>query len=424
MKKLLIGFVERRSNRNSVVALTGALETSPHAYDMDVIYLRGDDPAAWIPEITRAPRALIGFSFMTADLIAVDRDLTALRAALRGVTPAPLVVAGGSHPSGDPAGALALGFDAVALGEGERVILALADALITGAPLDDVPGLAFTRDGELIRTARPAPVVLDEVPPFAPHTGRFGPFEISRGCPWACRYCQTTFMLGGRMRHRSVAHVAEYARRAHEDGVRDLRVLTPDAFAYGSSDGRRPDLAQIEALLVAVSEVFGREHVFFGSFPSEVRPENVTPEILALVTRLAGNDNIVMGAQTGSPRMLERLHRGHTVDDVLRAVARVREHGLKPIVDFLHALPGETPEDQAATRALMERLTRMGAVVHAHVFMPLPGTPLWGADPARIDPATRALLTRLSGTGRQSGKWQAQERTVIATERFLGRAPS
>jgi hypothetical protein len=71
---------------------------------------------------------------------------------------------------------------------------------------------------------------------------------------------------------------------------------------------------------------------------------------------------------------------------------------------FMHGLPDETPEDQAATRALMERLTKMGAVVHA-----------------RIDPATRALLTRLSGTGRQSGKWQAQERTVIATERFLDR---
>ncbi len=79
-------------------------------------------------------------------------------------------------------------------------------------------------------------------------------------------------------------------------------------------------------------------------------------------------------------------------------------------VDFVVGLPGEQEGDRAATRRLMARLAEEGARVHAHAFLPLPGTPWRDAPPGRVDDATRALLHRLESGGRAFGQWRRQER--------------
>jgi len=73
--------------------------------------------------------------------------------------------------------------------------------------------------------------------------------------------------------------------------------------------------------------------------------------------------------------------------------------GLTPIVDLIFGLPGEETEDVAATLRLMEDLVAMGAVLHTHTFMPLPGTPLESAPPGRVDPALHPILDRLASQG-------------------------
>jgi len=233
--------------------------------------------------------------------------------------------------------------------------------------------------------------------------------EISRGCPYACAFCQTPFFIGGRMRHRSVEAVTHWVKKAMEAGYSYLRFVTPDAFAYGSPDGRTPNLEAVERLLFEMNRLMGPELIYFGSFPSEVRPENVSAEALALVTRYAANDNIVFGAQTGSPRLLRELRRGHTVEDVYRAAEFTLQAGLKPIVDFMFGLPGETEEDQRLSLQLIEDLAAMGATIHSHTFMPLPGTPLADAPPGRVTPEVESILGRLSKDGLHIGQWRKQE---------------
>jgi radical SAM superfamily enzyme YgiQ (UPF0313 family) len=140
-----------------------------------------------------------------------------------------------------------------------------------------------------------------------------------------------------------------------------------------------------------------------------VRPENVSAEALALVTRYAANDNIVFGAQTGSPRLLRALRRGHTVEDIYQAAVLALQAGLKPIVDFIFGLPGETEEDQRLSLQLIEDLAEMGATIHSHTFMPLPGTPLADAPPGRVSPEIESILGRLSRDGLHVGQWRKQE---------------
>jgi B12-binding domain/radical SAM domain protein len=208
-----------------------------------------------------------------------------------------------------------------------------------------------------------------------------------------------------------------------ERGYSYLRFVTPNAFAYQSPDGGRTvNLDAIERLLWEMTALVGKERVYFGTFPSEVRPETVTPEAVELVRRYCANDNLLFGAQTGSDRLLRTLHRGHTVADVYRAAETIIAAGLTPIVDMILGPPGETPDDVAATVRLMQDLAHMGAVLHTHTFMPLPGTPLEDAPPGRVDPDLHFLLDRLASQGHQMGQWRKQEQIAHRTHKGAGRA--
>src|SRR5690606_5487233 len=85
-----------------------------------------------------------------------------------------------------------------------------------------------------------------------------------------------------------------------------------------------------------------------------------------------------------------------------------RQEGFIPHVDIIVGMPGETPEDEQATIRLAERLADVGARIHAHTFMPLPGTP-WRDEPAgNVSASTRAALDRLVSAGQGYGPWQRQ----------------
>ena len=400
--------VEHRANKNTVAVLTGAVETSAVAPRVSVTYARPPRTGILSRAAPGAQAVVVGFSFTTSGADAAAVALAELRREAASSTVPVLAIAGGAHASGDPVGTLKLGFDAAMVGEGEDALPLLLARVSAGVPPDDVPGMVRRVDGRLVRNRRPAPVDLDRFPPFAPGYNRNAPFELSRGCPWACRFCQATTLGGARVRHRSHDTLVHWAAVARTGGLKDLRFMSPDAFSWGVPGGRGTDPAGIEKLLIETGRLFGRAHVFFGSFPSEARPEHVTPEIVALVRRLAANDNIVFGAQSGSERMLQAIRRGHGIDAVIRAVEVVRAAGLRPVVDFICGLPGEEEEDRVATRALMERLAGLGAQIHTHAFMPLPGTAFRHAPPRGVDPQTAALLDRLAGAG-HIGRWRVQE---------------
>jgi B12-binding domain/radical SAM domain protein len=403
-----LAFVLNRHNLNSVAALTGALEIDARTSALRLEFLWQDEDL--LPRLRAlsegADPLLVALSFATADL----PEAADLLAGLRLLSPA-LIVAGGPHPSARPLEVLRLGADAVVVGEGEVALPALLGRFFEGESLAGLPGVAtLGAGGELVRGPRPQPVSLDDYPPLGVAHRRFGPIEITRGCPCACSFCQTSFLFGGRMRHRSVERVVYWVRRAMERGYDFLRFVTPNAFAYQSPDnGRTANLAAIEHLLREMAALVGRERVYFGTFPSEVGPETVTPEAVALVRRYCGNDNLIFGAQTGSDRLLKLLHRRHTVADVYRAAETIVAGGLTPVVDLIFGLPGEEEADVAATLRLMDDLVALGAVLHTHTFMPLPGTPLEDAPPGQVDPALYPLLDRLASQGHQIGQWRKQE---------------
>jgi len=278
--------------------------------------------------------------------------------------------------------------DYVVVGEGERTLPLLLDAIEAGS-LKPIPGTATARDGLVLPGHA---VLLDAFPPFGP---RRGYIECSRGCPHDCAYCQTPRLFPGGMRHRSIDACAEAAR-----ALTDVRFVTPNALAYGSG-GRTPRLEKVRRLLTAVTRKGAR--VWFGTFPSEVRPEFVTDEALDLVREFCANSRVHLGIQSGSDRVLGFIGRGHTLDDGLTAVDRIRDHGLEPAVDVILGFPFETDQEQEATLDLVRHLAARGCRIHAHRFTPLPGTPLAGHPSRPILPAVYRVFGRLALEGRLTG---------------------
>jgi radical SAM superfamily enzyme YgiQ (UPF0313 family) len=139
---------------------------------------------------------------------------------------------------------------------------------------------------------------------------------------------------------------------------------------------------------------------------------------MRVLARYVDNDTIVIGAQSGSDRVLRAMRRGHTVADVERAVRIARAHGFIPDLDFLWGMPGESREEREASIRLAERLVGEGARIHAHAFMPLPGTPLRDAEPTAIEDDVAFRMSRLESSGAMHGQWRRQ---VIAAKDLVRR---
>ncbi|WP_424353275.1 TIGR04013 family B12-binding domain/radical SAM domain-containing protein [Methanosarcina mazei] len=310
-----------------------------------------------------------------------------------------IFIAGGPHPSGCPEETLKY-FDYVVIGEGEETLPELVRVLQKKGDPGEVRGIAYKNPdtGRITLTPERPHVNLDSYPCFNPKKLR-APIEISRGCPWGCKYCQTPRLFGREVRHRSIDSILKNAQHYN-----DLRFIASNAFTYGS-DGIYPRFDKVEKLLSALHKLPDKK-IFFGTFPSEVRPEFVTEESVELVRKYCANDSLSLGAQSGSDRILKEIRRGHTVEDSISAVECCLEHDIMPAVDFIFGLPTETEEDQEKSLELVRWICEKGGTVRAHYMTPLPGTPYASSVPSDVSDRVRRELGKLALGGKLTGYWE------------------
>jgi len=404
-----------KNNRYSINALLGALEKNELIEKIPIYFLKTkSELLKGVSEsLEKFNKVVIAFSFFTTQVWDIAEIVNSLREVFKNKKENLILIAGGPHSTGDIKGVLNLGFDFVFVGEGEKSFSQFLKTLLNDKDFSKIKGLAyFNENKEFIYTGRPEQIDLNSYPPFSLKLNRINPIEITRGCPFGCYYCQTPRIFGKKVRHRSVEVILKYVEFLLKKGIRDFRFITPNAFSYGSPDGKTLNISELENLLKGLYELVKSKggRIFYGSFPSEVRPEHVTEETIALVKKYADNDNLVIGAQSGSEKILNLCKRGHTVEDIYRAVKLTIKAGLKAKVDFIFGLPGEEKEDVKATIKVMEDLAKMGAIIHAHTFMPLPQTPFAYKKPGKIDPELLKTINKLLGKGLLFGDWQTQEK--------------
>jgi B12-binding domain/radical SAM domain protein len=391
-RRPLLIFRQSRENRFTLPILLGCIEKEGLTKQWEVLLCRS------VPEILlqgRKGEGIIAFSFMTPKLLQIQQEIQSLRAALENRW---VFIAGGSHPSADPAGTLRLGFDFVFVGEAEETFPDFLRLFLAGKPPVS-PILKGERNSSRF----------GQYPPYFLQENFFAPLEITRGCPYTCGYCQTPRIFGHTLRHRDVANAAKYLKESLSHGYRQHRFLSPNAFSYGAAGIQPPEVASLEKLFTACRAA-GSEGLHFGCYPSEVRPEWVKPDVLQLVKKYCRNRTLVLGAQSGSDAILEKVRRGHTVEQARQAARFIRDSGFKPHVDFVFGFPGERAEDRKLSLWLMEEMIqKLGAMIHAHTFLPLPGTPLFPQTPSRLDPDTKNALRHWEQRGKLDGWWEEQE---------------
>ena len=148
--------------------------------------------------------------------------------------------------------------------------------------------------------------------------------------------------------------------------------------------------------------------MYFGTFPSEVRPEFVTDELLEILKEHCANTSIHIGAQSGSDAVLSEAHRGHSRHDVEVALETCRAHSVTPVVDFIFGLPTEVAADQLQSLELVDSIVAMDGRARAHYFTPLPGTPYEDEEPSPVSNKVGKRLGKLARDGKVSGRWEPQ----------------
>ena len=337
-------------------------------------------------EVFASGASFVFFSFMTPFAEDAYKEMAELKES--GFK----IVAGGPHPSALSYEVLSSGADAVVVGEAEGVMDELINDIVSGslkelysAPLNSFPGYSMEA---------------------SPYTAAV---ELVRGCPFGCKFCQVSYLFGRRPRNRPVDEVLYEAQVLLKRDRRFIRFIAPNALSYCSHNGIEPNVELLEELFSKLKEM-GFLQIFFGSFPSEVRPESVNEEAAALMKRFCANKRVVVGAQSGSNERLKELGRGHTVEDVERAVSILNGYGFEVSLDFIFGFPKETEDEQRQTLNFIEMMLEKYRVkIHAHAFIPLPGTPYWNEEPSPIPRWLKRRLHELEGKGLLDGNWAQQE---------------
>lgn len=306
-----------------------------------------------------------------------------------------IFVAGGPHPSSKPNDLLNMGIDSVIIGSGESALIDF---------------LGFLKSNEnLPKIYRKNYECLDKYPSFPFCSNLYKPIEITRGCPYGCYFCQTSYLFSKKPIHRSIENIKEHVEIAFNRGIKDFRFITPNALGYMSENGK-PNLKALEKLLGTIKNIIkDNGRIFFGTFPSEVRPEYIDKEVMLILKDYVSNNRIHIGLQSGSESMLKKSHRGHTVRDVQKAIDVIIKTGFKVDIDIIFGMPYEKPQEMEETLNFIKAYSSFDDITfHVHYFIPLPGTPWGNLSPTPLPEEIKKELEYLIGKGKLWGAWKRQ----------------
>lgn len=275
MKALLLFY--KQENRYSLNALLGAIEDFlAERKDITIYFFK--TPKELLNGVQQISDAFNEVIFLLSFLTPQYWDLKALLLKLRSlkIKSKLTLITGGPHASAFPKETLALGFDYVFVGEAEESFSTFLKSYVEeNNPYPSIKGVAYFKNGEYYSLGKTNPVDLNKYTPFSLKFSKVGPIEITRGCPFVCKYCQTLRLFGTKIRHRSIETILNYGEALLKRGIRDLRFITPNAFSYGSIDGKKFNLEALRTLLQelhSLTKIYGGRNLLWNfSFIGKTR---------------------------------------------------------------------------------------------------------------------------------------------------------
>jgi radical SAM superfamily enzyme YgiQ (UPF0313 family) len=291
--------------------------------------------------------------------------------------PESLIVLGGPHASALDREILERvpEVDCIIRGEGEIPLLSLVENMID---LKSVPSLTWRDRSQIRQNPMCAPVDITKVPfpdlslidleHYLPTMNMLGHrnkrwihFITSRGCPGKCIFCSTPQNWGQNLRRYSPKTVVERLKflveTYHTNGI----------FFYDDTFNTDTEWV-IEFCNRFEAEQFDIPWWCIG------RVDKVDPKALRHMKK-AGCFAMKFGVESGSERMLRRIGKKITLDQVRYAVDQTQAAGMFVGTGFILGLPGETREEMHESKAFIKSLNV--DFFHYNVPMVFPGTTLF-----------------------------------------------
>ncbi len=267
------------------------------------------------------------------------------------------------------------GADFIMLGEAEMTLLELADTINKNENnFLQIEGVAFKQNGAVIKTQRRAVMKdLDALPfpawdiiDLSPYKKMWmqssGYFSMNmgttRGCPFKCNWCAKP-IYGNRYNTRSPENVAEELKMLKQKFQFDHIWFCDDIF------GLKPGWVNHFA------DIVQKENLHF-KFKIQARADLLLQENYIKDLARAGCDEIWMGAESGSQKILDAMDKGTTIEQIYTATKLLKKHGIKPCFFIQFGYLGETKEDIEKTIAMINELLPHN--IGISVSYPLPGT--------------------------------------------------
>lgn len=205
--------------------------------------------------------------------------------------------------------------------------------------------------------------------------------EIMRGCPWQCRFCQST-VIKRPMRFRTVDTIVQGALESYRNtGFNEISILSLSSSDY----------PHFEELVLRLKEVFRPLGVNVSV------PSLRVNEQLRSIAELIGNtrrSSLTLAPEVARDDMREQIRKKIKNEDLYEGCRMAFRHNYESVkLYFMCGLPGERPEDLDGIVEMAETIAKIGkeergryARVTASVsnFVPKVHTPYqWNAMQSR-----------------------------------------
>lgn len=309
--------------------------------------------------IARTGADVFGISAFTAN----RRGMGALASLIRTRHPQAHITAGGPFVTALPRETLHYyrDIDTVVIGEGEGTFMELLERIATGQATTGIPGSGWRLDEQIVvGPARPRIRDLDELAsPFDFFTSHI--VMTSRGCPSRCSFCGSFASWGKKLRFHSVDVCIDNFRKALARLPVPFLVVKDDTFT-----------AHRKRALAICDRIIDSRMNFFWS--CDTRVDSLDEELIRKM-RLAGCQRISLGVESGSPEILETIHKETSPEAVIEITRLARKYGIHVRYYMIVGNRGETP----ATVQQSIDLARAGrpAFMMFYSLSFFPGTEEW-----------------------------------------------
>ena len=320
----------------------------------------------------------LGISVVTGPMI---RETVDVARAVKTWNPNFPVILGGWHPSLLPGQTLAAPYvDIIVRAQGEESMLQVADRLRDDAPLDDVLGIGFKRDGQLFLTPERPLKQIQQMPAKAYQLADFDAYEricgrrwamyvSSLACPFNCNYCTNAGVYGRKWNALPVEQVVEDTIELTRRYRLELLWMADDNF-----------LVDLHRALQIAEGLVRRDSTFKWSIQATTNlTARLSVEELTLLRR-SGLHQICQGIETASPTVMKLMNKDFQVlADIYESTARCVRAGVIPSFNIIFGYPGEGWKERRETVNFMMDICKKfpGAEFWTNIFTPYPGSPVF-----------------------------------------------